>query len=893
MDVAEPLAVPTSPHKPARPPLPLVAALVPVIAGLTLWAVTGSLLSLAFAALGPLMMFGSLLDGARGRRGAYRAAVQAAEQEWDDAEAALVQAHAALRARARREHPTLREQTAGAILGDEDLSVRTRIVVGVGERPSGLRVTGGDDARAEEFRARAARVAGMPVTVELGRGVALRGPAALTAPVARALLASLALRCAPAQLALVGEGVAVLGAGVLPHAQGGRAAVRVEVAMGAPTGGADAAICVLDARDDAPPGLSTVIDCADPRRAGVRTTQESQTVALDGLSADQLAALAAHWPGWSVADVPDSLAWAELEPGGGAGLTATIGRGAGGPIAVDLLGDGPHAIVTGMTGTGKSELLITWVLALAAAYAPDEVTFVLADFKGGTAFEALRPLPHVAAIVTDLDEEGARRGVQSLRAELRRRERALALAGAREIGETELARLVIVVDEFAALLAEHPDLADVFTDIAARGRALGMHLILGTQRAAGVIRDSLAANCPLRISLRVADPADSRAVVGSAEAAELPGDARGRGLAMIRRPADDHAHRTRLALSSAADIAGVAERWAGHARARSPWLPALPLTLAAGDVAVPAGEILLGLGDEPAEQRQLPVTLVPGVDRGMMIVGGPGSGKSTVLALAARHAVPHQRLEPDAEAAWDLVSGEDALAPLVLGDDLDAVMAQFPPDYAAAFAERLEMLVRRAAVAGSCVVLTASRVTGGLARIADLLPRRALLALPSRAEHLAAGGSAEGYRAGRPPGRAVINGVEAQFALAPLRERHREPVTAVWEPAPGVTAVITPQPEAWAARLAARHPGLRVQGPGEWSDDAQGPVAVVADGDTWQRHWALWQQLRGEVLVAAEAASELRTLAGVRELPPYARTHAGRAWLLRGGGRPKRVVLGD
>ena len=76
----------------------------------------------------------------------------------------------------------------------------------------------------------------------------------------------------------------------------------------------------------------------------------------------------------------------------------------------------------------------------------------------------------------------------------------------------------------------------MFTDIAARGRALGMHLILGTQRATGVIRDALATNCPLRIALRVTDPADSKAMIGTDAAAALPGDAGGRGLAYVRRP---------------------------------------------------------------------------------------------------------------------------------------------------------------------------------------------------------------------------------------------------------------------------------------------------------------------------------------------------------------------
>lgn len=174
--------------------------------------------------------------------------------------------------------------------------------------------------------------------------------------------------------------------------------------------------------------------------------------------------------------------------------------------------------------------------------------------------------------MTDLDDEGARRGVQSLTAELRRREAVLADLGAKNIAEADgrLARLVIVVDEFAALLQDHPDLGAVFTDVAARGRALGMHLILGTQRAAGVIRDGLAANCPLRVSLRVTEAADSRLVIGSDDAAELPGGAASRGLAFVRRPQDAAATAVRVALAGASDLRGISARWPDATAPASP-----------------------------------------------------------------------------------------------------------------------------------------------------------------------------------------------------------------------------------------------------------------------------------------------------------------------------------
>ncbi|MFW8745594.1 FtsK/SpoIIIE domain-containing protein, partial [Mesorhizobium japonicum] len=177
-------------------------------------------------------------------------------------------------------------------------------------------------------------------------------------------------------------------------------------------------------------------------------------------------------------------------------LAAPIGRDADGPVIVDLVADGPHALVGGTTGSGKSELLVSWVLAMAHGRRPDEVAFLLVDFKGGAAFAPLAGLPHVVGILSDLDARLTRRAIESLRAELLRRERLLADAGVRSIDELPsgaLARLVVVVDEFAAVVSGQPELHDVFADLAARGRSLGLHLVLCTQRPAGVVRDGVLA----------------------------------------------------------------------------------------------------------------------------------------------------------------------------------------------------------------------------------------------------------------------------------------------------------------------------------------------------------------------------------------------------------------
>src|SRR5690606_29545738 len=136
-----------------------------------------------------------------------------------------------------------------------------------------------------------------------------------------------------------------------------------------------------------------------------------------------------------------------------------------------------------------------------------------------------------------------------------------------------LPRLVIVVDEFAALLALDPELHALFADLAARGRSLGVHLVLCTQRPAGAVRDAVLANAELRISLRVNNRADSEAVIGTAAAAELP--ARPRGRAAVRLPGRP-VQLVQVALASAQDAAVVAARWAGAPPPRRPWCEPLP-----------------------------------------------------------------------------------------------------------------------------------------------------------------------------------------------------------------------------------------------------------------------------------------------------------------------------
>ncbi|MBO0702519.1 MAG: FHA domain-containing protein, partial [Candidatus Dormibacteraeota bacterium] len=216
-------------------------------------------------------------------------------------------------------------------------------------------------------------------------------------------------------------------------------------------------------------------------------------------------------------------------------LDARLGIAAGRqPCAISMRYDGPHALAGGMTGAGKSELLQTLVAALAAAHSPERLTFILIDYKGGAAFRDCIELPHTVGFVTDLDGHLVNRALTSLRAELRYREEVLREHACRDLIEFEerypeeaFPSLVIVVDEFAALKDELPEFVDGMVDIAQRGRSLGIHMVLATQRPAGVISDRIRANTNLRLALRFSDTAESQDVIGTDDAAR-PGLPRGR-----------------------------------------------------------------------------------------------------------------------------------------------------------------------------------------------------------------------------------------------------------------------------------------------------------------------------------------------------------------------------
>ncbi|MCW4458977.1 FtsK/SpoIIIE domain-containing protein [Microbacterium sp. MPKO10] len=368
-------------------------------------------------------------------------------------------------------------------------------------------------------------------------------------------------------------------------------------------------------------------------------------------------------------------------------LRALIGQGSPDAMHLDLRVQGPHALVGGTTGSGKSEFLQAWVLGMAAEYSPDRVTFLFVDYKGGSAFAECVNLPHCVGLVTDLSPHLVRRALTSLRAELHYREHVLNRKKAKDLLELEKRgdpecppALVLVIDEFAALAGEVPEFVDGVVDIAQRGRSLGIHLIMATQRPAGVIKDNLRANTNLRVALRMADESDSKDVVGDPIAGTFDPTIPGRGIAKTgpgrlipfqsgyaggwtsdepeqsvvdvaefhfgtltpwESDVENDAHEEEEDLGPN-DQARMVATFVSAAKdqnipaPRRPWLDDLPATYDLLELSHRSDEALvLGVSDRPEKQAQEPSYFYPDRDGHMAIYGTGGTGKTALLRTFA------------------------------------------------------------------------------------------------------------------------------------------------------------------------------------------------------------------------------------------------------------------
>lgn len=215
-------------------------------------------------------------------------------------------------------------------------------------------------------------------------------------------------------------------------------------------------------------------------------------------------------------------------------MAAPVGVTKSGLVYLDLhdKAHGPHGLVAGTTGSGKSELLQTYILSISTLYHPYEVAFVIIDFKGGGMVNQFRNLPHLLGAITNIDGKEIDRSLKSIRAELQKRQRLFSKAGVNHIdkyikkyksGEVNIPipHLVLIVDEFAELRAEQPDFMKELISASRIGRSLGVHLILATQKPSGQVDDQIWSNSKFKLCLKVQSQEDSNEVLRSPLAAEI------------------------------------------------------------------------------------------------------------------------------------------------------------------------------------------------------------------------------------------------------------------------------------------------------------------------------------------------------------------------------------
>ena len=524
-------------------------------------------------------------------------------------------------------------------------------------------------------------------------------------------------------------------------------------------GGSAAGVVIASTVDRLPAVCTTVIEMTDPDgRADLALPQRGQRIAgflAAGMADDtardcarslarfedpELDLVGAGLPAsirlLALLELDESTPDAVLARWKGGGVdprpAAPIGVAEDGVFAVDLVADGPHGLVGGTTGAGKSELLRSLVAGLAVSVDPDHLTFVLIDFKGGSAFDECARLPHTVGMVTDLDQHLAERALRCLEAELRHRERVLRDAGAVDLPDylrkglpQPLPRLLVIIDEFATLKAELPEFIDALVGVAQRGRSLGVHLLLATQRPQGAISDNIRANTNLRIALRVQEKTDSTDVIDVPDAAGIPRTAPGRAYVRLS-PGEVVAIQTALSTGSRHEAAlapvdvapfvygpaarppaappppdlgvaaagtasdpetevetdlsvlvaaiGGAFARTGRPRPRRPWPDPLPgevdldalfdRAMAGTGAEQPPAFVPLALADDPDAQAQYPVGWTP-AEGNLIVYGIGGSGTTTTLSSLA---LALARLHPADDVhiyALDFGAGElRALDPL-------------------------------------------------------------------------------------------------------------------------------------------------------------------------------------------------------------------------------------
>ncbi len=518
--------------------------------------------------------------------------------------------------------------------------------------------------------------------------------------------------------------------------------------------------------EDVPEQCSVVIVCGDKPTVDVRTSGvNSFSTIPDRLSsAEALWILRRHR-----AIEEDAVTGVERDVGSRNQLWCSLSQAS---PTWDLVREGPHGVIWGATGSGKSVTVTSLVRSLAERYPPESLVCVLIDFKGGAGLRPLHDLPHTIGSITDMEGAGVSRALVGLHSELLRRERILHEYQVADISEVDtsvaLPRLVVVIDEAAWLLTNFPEFQSALSDVLARGRSLGVHVIISTQRVTGVLSQAMMANISLRICGRVVDDTDALSWIP-----DLSPQLRARVRHLSPGEVVCAGASATPSLHEVTSIRGALP--GGNPSTWRVWADPLP-----AEVELTAES--WGLVDDVPAQAHRSLGPADAPAGSCLILGDAGSGKTTALGTLAALRPQSRRAPTHPLQLWlwwtQSVTHHDS----VLLDDVDQTLALAGPDGAHVLLELLQ------------------NFSGGMLMSAkpDSLHQRALsrmcgssIVLPvEKAETREA---LHGLHSSI-PGRARYQGETIQIARGPVppEEPQWEPVL----PGPGC-CVITRFPESW------------------------------------------------------------------------------------------------
>ena len=697
-------AEPQQPAVSPSPRFPWIPAVTPVVLAVLMSLLVQSSLALIMGVVGPAMVAGAWWESQRSHHRSDRASWQEYEEQLSLWRHSQELSRENMKREALAAQPGLLKHLRDPLWRDRPGAITTlRIGTGWWTPPPG------------DFPEASEAVSGMPALVEGGRGIALVGPDTLM-PIWRSLLAVWISASRQEQREFLPEG---LGEGA-PAPRDYRGLSRA---------------AWVSRIEDVPGECEILVVASGAHHVHLRdSTGVTRTISPDRLSGAEFAWVARRL-GLPLAQEAGSL---EHDYTRRDELFLELGDRS----RWDLVQQGPHGVVWGSTGSGKSVTVASMVCSLATRYSPEKFVCVVIDFKGGAGLATLTTLPHTVGCVTDLDPSRAQRALAGITREMEARERLLLENEVSDIAMLPEAvpcpRLIIALDEAAWLLGNFPAWASVLADVLARGRSLGIHVLIATQRVHGVLSPAMMANISLRVCGRVSDEGEITAWMSGLSTRRIealrgapPGSAVAVG-----------AHRLATNVTLAPpDISGMPGFQPSSWRV---WTEELPQEhpLAPGS---------WGLLDDTLHRCHKAVTFDPWSEGSVLVVGDPRSGRTTALAALAAQCSEVVVAPQDPLSVLLLIQAASQESILVI-DDVDDLLARSGSEGAPYLLEHLA--ARRGVVLMSTKASTPS--LRGLSRIAS---HTLILSLANPESSMAVGGAGK-----QAPGRGTWDGREVQVA---------------------------------------------------------------------------------------------------------------------------------